>query len=384
MALRREDGGRSVATVEEAKLLALETKERAERLKATPGLLDGSLAEIHGALERVLREYPRVSRRRRSSFTRDLDGIAKRAQDLREEGRLSPRHAKFVGLALQHTRRIHFWNARRVLAKLDKALEPVRGWQEALDAYRTFHRKASLRVRDAEAELARQRSVPRPPVGPEEVAKFRALVEACNRAVDDAWVAQTHRPALEAIRDLVAHPDVDGLGLLYTQELACLRELGDFLETDAGLRDSIGARPLAELVTTSEYSVAKWDRVYPQAAHERRKLQDLFHQLRPVVTGAHGTPFAGDAPVTDLQRRVAAWRTFPTGARTTWDDLVSLLESATVPLLQEAARAYDRFGELAVRAWDGRLAREIQDQEAELRAARKDFSALPGPDTLLP
>ncbi|MGH9390427.1 MAG: hypothetical protein ACRD1Z_12490, partial [Vicinamibacteria bacterium] len=338
---------------------------------------------LHDELERVLRDYERLSRGRLGSFTKELELIAKQVRDLREAKRLSPRHAKLLEAALQHTRRIHFWNARRSLAKIGRVLEPVREWRRGLEEYRAFQRKTGVRVREAEATLARLLAIPKPPLGPEDVAAVRSLLEMCDRAVDEAWGAQTHRPVVEAIKDLQSHPDVDGLGLLATKEFASLRELGDLLEADPALKEMIGARPLSELVLTSEYSVAKWDRVYPQAAHARRKLQDLLHHLRPVVTGTHGSPFNLGDDVHLLQRRVAAWRAFPgTVGAQSWTEVAALLRSGKLPMIQESARAYERHGDLAVRAWDGSLAKEISEHEAELKAAKKDLAALPDSATL--
>lgn len=366
----------------DARALAAEIKERAARLRLTPGLLDGALEEVRGAIEKVLREYDKLSRRRLGAFERDLDVVARRAQELEDAGRLSPRHARLMDQALLHTRRVHFWNARRVLGKLDKALEPAREWQKAVDAYRAFHRKVTLRVREAEDALQRLRSVPRPAVSPEEVARARASVEACNRAADAAWTAQTTRPLTEALKDLVAHPDVEGLGLLSVQEFSCLRELSDLLEAQADLGGGIGLRPLTHLVSTSEYSAAKWDRVFPQAAHARRKLQDLFHQLRPVVGGRYGTAVELVAPVPVLERRLAAWRRFPgADASPAWEDLAGLIASGRVASIQESARAYERVGDLAKRAFTGALAGEIKEQETELAAARKTLEKLPSPDS---
>jgi hypothetical protein len=383
MIRRGSDDEEAVASVAEAKDLARRTRERAARLREVPGLIDGGLEEVHNSLQKVLREYDRLSRGRLSAFQKELDAVAKRTKDLEDAGRLAPRHAKMLDTALVHTRRVHFWNAHRILAKIEKVLEPVREWRQGLEKYRAFQRKTSLRVREVESELARLRAIPRPPVGPEDVASMRALIESCNRAVDEAWVAQTHRLAADAIKDLVAHADVEGLGLLATQEFAALRELGDLFEAVPTLKESIGTRQLSELVLTSEFSVAKWDRVYPQAATERRKLQDLFHQLRPVVTGKHGAPFQLDADPRIQQRRVAAWRAFPgTIGADAWAQLASLLQSGQIPAIQEAARAYDRHGDLAERAWDGSLAKEIEEREADLKAARKDLAALPDPDSL--
>lgn len=384
MLLRRPEEGPAVVTnAAEARALAAEIRDRANRLGTMPGLLDGALEEIRGSIERVLREYDKLTRRRQGPFERDLDAVARRAQELKDAGRLSPKHLRLVHQALQHARRVHFWNAHRVIAKIDKTLEPARAWQRNLDEYRAFHRRAVQRARTAEETLAKLRDVPKPAVSPEEVAQFQSLVEACNRAADEAWSGQTHRPVAEATGDLVAHPDVDGLGLLATQENACLRDLSDLLESQDVLRDGIGQRRLADLVGTSEYSVGKWDRVFPQAAHERRKLQDLFHHLRPVVSGSHGSAFGTDLAVPVLQRRVAAWRRFP-GAEgmAAWGDLETLLASGRIPTIQESARTYNRFGEAAKRAWDGRLSEEIEEQEKELVAARKALAALPSPDSL--
>jgi len=377
------EASESVDTVRDAKELARRTRERAARLRDIPGLLDGSLEEVNGELERVLREYDRLSRGRLGSFNKDLESVAKRARDLEEAKRLGSRHAKLVSAALQHARRTHFWNARRALAKIAKALEPVREWRRGLDEYRAFYRRTVQRVRDAEAALARLREIPKPPAGPEDVAAVRSLLAVCDRAVDLAWEGQTHRPVAEAIKDLQSHPDIDGLGLLATKEFASLRELGDLLESDPPLKETFGTRPLSELVLTSEYSVAKWDRVYPQAAHQRRNLQDLLHHLRPVVTGAHGSPFDLGADVHLLQRRVGAWKAFPgTVGAQAWTDLAGLLQSGRLPVIQESARAFERHGDLAKRAWDGSLAKEIQDQEAELKAAKKELAALPDPESL--
>ena len=383
MARERSEGDVPVSSLGGAKELARQTRERASRLRDLPGLLDGSLEELHDGIEKVLREYERLSRGRLSAFHKDLEAVAKRARDLEEEGRLSPRHLKLVDAALQHVRRTHFWNARRVLAKIAKALEPVRIWRRGLEEYRAFHRKTVARVRDADAALARLRAIPKPPAGPDDVAAVRSLIEMCDRAVDEAWEAQTHRPVAEAIRDVQSHPDVEGLGLLATKEFASLRELGDLLESDVPLKETFGVRPLSEIVLTSEYSVAKWERVYPQAAQHRRKLQDLLHHLRPVVTGAHGSPFELAADVHLLQRRVAAWRTFPgTVGAQAWTDLAAVLRSGKLPLLQESARAFERHGEMAVRAWDGSLAKEIEEQEAALKSAKKELAALADPESL--
>lgn len=379
----RSEEDASVSSVLEAKDLARLTKERAARLRDVPGLLDGALEDLRGSLEKLLREYDKLSRGRLGSFHKELDVIAKRAKDLEEAGRLSPRHAKLVNVALQHTRRIHFWNAHRALAKIDATLEPVRVWRRGLEEYRAFYRRTAARAREIEAILDGLRAVPKPAVGPEEVAEARSLIEACNRAVDEAWVAQTHRPVADAIKDLQSHPDMEGLGLLAAQEFAALRGLGDLLESEPALGESLRARPLSELALTSEYSVAKWDRVFPEAAHQRRKLQDLFHQLRPVVTGKHGSPFELGSDGRTMQRRVAAWKAFPgsVGAEA-WSDLAALLREGRLPPIQDSARMYERFADQAKRAWDGSLAKEIEGEEAELKAARKELAALAEPETL--
>ena len=384
MPLRRtEEGTRTVQSADEARALAADLKERAARLRAMPGLLDGALDEIRGSLERVLREYEKLSRRRLGPFERELEVIAKRAQELEAEKHLTPKQMRLVGEALQHTRRVHFWNAKRALAKMDKILEPAREWTHDLDAYRAFHRRSGQRVREAEEALAKLRGVPKPPAGPEDVASMRTLVEACNRAADEAWTAITHRPAASAFGDLIAHPDVEGLGFFAVQEFSALRELYDLFESEAALKETIGARPLAELVATSEYSAAKWDRVFPQAIHVRRKLQDLFHHVRPIVGGKYGTAFALDAPVPLIERRLASWRRFPgTEANPVWTDLAELRASGRIPAVQESAKVYERFGDLAKRAWDGSLADEVKEKEAELAAAKKVLDRLQSPDAL--
>lgn len=380
---RTEEAPAGVSSVQDAKELARRTKERAAHLREVPGLLDGSLEELHGGIEKVLREYDRLSRGRLGAFHRDLESIAKRARDLETAKRLNPRHAKLVDAALQHARRTHVWNAHRALAKIAKILEPVREFRQGLEEYRAFHRRSIYRVRDIEASLEKLRAIPRPPAGPEEVAAVRSLLETCDRAVDEAWEGQTHRPVADAIKDLQSHPDVEGLGLLAAQEFASLRGLGDLLEAEPPLKETIGMRPLSELVLASEYSVAKWDRVYPQVAHQRRRFQDLLHQLRPVVTGSHGSPFDLSTSVHVLQRRVAAWKVFPgTVGANSWTELAALLQGGRLPALQESARAFERQGDLALRAWDGSLAKEIEEQEAELKAAKKELAALPDPESL--
>ena len=385
MLLRRTDEGGTpeLETPQQARALAGEIKERAARLRTVPGMLDGALEEMRSSIERVLREYDKVSRRRLGPFQRELDVIMKRAEDLKTAGRLSTRHRKLVAQVLVHAHRVHFWNARRALTKLDRALAPLRSWQASFDAYRAFHRKATQRVRDAEDALAGLRAVPKPQASLEDVTNARAAIEACNRAADAAWSALTHRPVAQALEDLVAHPDVEGLGLLAVQEFACLRELSDVFEAEETLRDAIGTKPLADLVGTSEFSAAKWDRVYPQATLQRRKLQDLFHQLRPVVGGRYGTAFNLESPLPGLERRLAAWRRFP-GAEgnPAWPDLVELRASGRIPALQESARIYDRHGDIAVRAFAGSLAEEIKEEEKELAAARKVLERLPAPEGL--
>ena len=380
---RSEEEGRSVEDVDDARALAKDIRERASRLRVTPGLLDGTLEELRGSLDRVLREYEKMSRRRLGPFQRELEAIAKRAQELKESGRLSPRHLRLLSQGLQHAHRIHFWNAKRVIAKIDKILGPTREWQRDVDAYRAFQRKAAQRVRDTEDALAKLHAVPKPSAAKDDVGRLRAVIEAANRAADEAWVAIIHRPSAEAITGLVAHPDVEGLGLLAVQEFAALRELSDLFETDEALRQSIGLQPLSDLVLTSEYSAAKWDRVYQQAAATRRTLQNLFHQLRPVVGGKYGTAFTVDAPVAVIERRLGAWRNFPGAeSKAAWSDLVDVRASGKIPAIQESARIYERHGDLAVRAWDGSLADDIAAQEKELLAAKKVLDRLPSPDTL--
>jgi len=380
---RAKEEERALETVDEARALAADIKERAARLRTTPGLLDGALDEIRGSIERILREFEKMSRRRMGAFERDLEGIARRAKELETAGRLTPKHMRLIGEALQHTRRVHFWNAKRVLAKMDTILEPTRALNGDLNAYRAFQRKAVQRVREIEESLAKLRAVPKPAAAPEEVAAMRSLVEACNRAADEAWNGLAHRPASSAIGDLIAHPDVEGLGFFAVQEFASLRELYDLFEAEAVLKESVGARPLAELVTTSEFSAAKWDRVYPQAIHVRRKLQELFHHLRPIVGGKYGTAFALEATVPLLERRLASWRRFPgTEANPVWPQLAELRASARIPAVQESAKVYERFGDLATRAWDGSLADEMKERGTELAAARKVLDRLPSPEGL--
>ncbi|TLZ51544.1 MAG: hypothetical protein E6K18_04625 [Methanobacteriota archaeon] len=384
VARRTEDSLPEVTTSEEARTLAADIKARASRLRTVPGMLDGAVEEMRASIERVLRDYDKMSHRRQGPFQRDLEAIAKRAEELVDAGRLSPRHRRIVSTALQHARRVHFWNARRALTKLDRSLEPAREWQGSLDAYRSFHRKAALRARDAEESLTRLRAVPKPGVSPEDVANARAVIEACNRAADEKWAALTHRPVAEALKDLVGHPDVEGLGFLAVQEFSSLRELHDLFEANEAVRDGIGTKPLADLVVTSEFSAAKWDRVYPQATAERRRLQDLFHQLRPVVGGRYGTAFELTAPVSVLERRLAAWRHFP-GAENApaWAGLADLRASGKIPAIQEGARIYERHGDLAKRAFEGTLADEIKEQEKELAAAKKSVEKLPSPESLV-
>ena len=383
MARRDEERAPEVRTPEDARALAGDIKQRAARLRTVPGMLDGAVEEVRSSLERVLREYDKMTRRRLGPFHRDLEAIAKRADELEGAGRLSSRHRKLVGATLQHARRIHFWNARRALTKLEQSLEPVREWQGSLEAYRAFHRKAVQRVRDAEETIAKLRAVPKPPASPDELSRAKTMVEACNQAADDAWAALTHRPVAEALKELVAHPDVEGLWLLAVQEFASLRELNDLFEAQETLRDAIGTKALAELVGTSEFSAAKWDRVFPQAVHDRRKLQDLFHQLRPVVGGRYGTAFDLMASVPALERRLAAWRRFPDAtAKAAWADLAELRGSGRIPAVQESSRIYERFGDLARRAFAGSLADEIEEAEKELAVAKKIVDKLPSPESL--
>src|SRR6266545_4071107 len=121
VARREEEGAPEVSTLDDARALASDIKLRASRLRAIPGMLDGALEEVRSSLERVLREYDKMSHRRLGPFQRDLEAIAKRAEELKEAGRLSSRHRKLVGATLQHARRIHFWNARRALTNRDRA-----------------------------------------------------------------------------------------------------------------------------------------------------------------------------------------------------------------------------------------------------------------------
>src|SRR3989304_6969225 len=135
-----------------------------------------------------------MSRRGRGPSQRDLEAIARRAEAGEDAGKISPRHAKLVGQALQHARRVHFWNARRVLAKIEKVLAPSRAWHADLEAYRAFHRKSSLRIRGTEEALVRLREVPKPPASPEDGARLKAVVEACNRAAGETWAGLPPRP----------------------------------------------------------------------------------------------------------------------------------------------------------------------------------------------
>ena len=384
MARREAAEERTITTSADAKAFIGELRDRAARIRVVPGLLDGALDELRSSIEHILRAYEKMSRRRLGPFQRDLEAIAKRVEEVEDAGKISPRHAKLVGQALQHARRVHFWNARRVLAKIEKVLAPSRAWHADLEAYRAFHRKSSLRIRGTEEALVRLREVPKPPASPEDGARLKAVVEACNRAADESWSDLTHRPTAEAIADLVGHPDLEGLGLLAVQEFAALRELGDLFEAEAPLKETIGTQTLAELVQTSEYSAAKWDRVYPHAVHVRRKLQGLLHQVRPVVGGKYGTAFTADAPVSLLERRLAAWRRFPDAeGRGAWGQLAELRASERIPAIQESTRIYEKFPELGPRAWDGSLVEEIEAHEKERAAARKALAGLPAPDALL-
>lgn len=383
MLLRRKVKEATAPTsVDEALALADELRNRADGLGNTPGLLDGALEEMHSSLERTLREHHRVTRGNVAALMRDLEPIGKRVKELRDEGRLSPRHAKLVSQALQHVRRVHYWNARKTIDKLAKGLEPLRSWRRDLDTYTAFYRQAADRVRNAEADLERLRAVPKPQEGLDEVEGLRAIVEACNRAADIAWSHQTSKPAIDTLEEIVAHPDIEGLGLLSTLEFACLRELNDTFEAHESLKEEMGGRSLAELVSTSEYSVGKWDRVFPNAMHERKRLQELYTQLRPVVSGRYGASFQARAPVQGLERRVTAWRRFPGGNAEPMRRLVELLVSGRVPAIQEAAAMYEEHGELAIRAWDGRLEEDIAAKEEELAEAREVLKALPDPSAL--
>lgn len=383
MLLRRRGAGpRSVTTKDEALALAQELRERATRLRETPGLLDGAVEEVHGALERVMRMHHRVSGRGVMTLVRDLEPVAAQAKELRAQGLLSPRQDKIVRQAVQHIRRVHYWNARKALDKLAKGLEPLREWRADLDVYREFYTAAAERVRAAEAEVERLRSVPKPPEAQEAVWNLREGVEACNRAADAAWSRLITRPASEAIADLVVHPDVQGLGLLSTLEFACLRELFDLFEAGESLKEDFGTLPLSELVATSEYSVAKWDRVFPRGGPDRKRLQELFHQLRPVVSGRYGASFDVHLDAAGMARRVAAWRRIPGGETPAMRELAELVASGRVPSIQGALRMYEEHGELAVRAWDGRLAEDLGVAEKELLAAKKALNALPAPDSL--
>lgn len=379
---RRTTGPRTVTTKEEALSLAEELRERAKRLQETPGLLDGAVEEIHSALERVMRMHHRVSGRGMVGLIRDLEPVAARAKELRAQGLLSARQEKLVGQAAQHIRRVHYWNAHKAVDKLSKGLEPLKQWQADLDVYREFYTAAAERARVAEAEVDRLRAVPKPPEGQEAVWRLREVSEACNRAADSAWSRLISRPATEAISDLIVHPDVQGLGLLSTLEFACLRELYELFEAQGTLKEDFGSLALSELVATSEYSVGKWDRVFPRDASERKRLQGLFHQLRPVVSGRYGASFDVHLEATGMERRVASWRRIPGGDATAMRELAELVASGRVPSIQEALRIYEDHGELAVRAWDSRLAEDLGAAEKELLAATKALTALPAPDSL--
>src|SRR5437867_11505792 len=106
-----EDSTPQVETPEDARALASDIKLRASRLRTIPGMLDGALEEVRSSLERVLREYDKLSHRRLAPFQRDLEAIGKRTEELEEAGRLSSRHRKLGGATRQHPPRIHCRNA---------------------------------------------------------------------------------------------------------------------------------------------------------------------------------------------------------------------------------------------------------------------------------
>ncbi len=359
------------------------------RLQRTPGLSEGHVDRIATAIERILRDYGGASYRQYRNLVRDCDDVAAEIAKLQKEELLWPRFTKVLDLALLKIRKRDLYGGRQLVGKLAKFRAQARERDAQLAEYREGYKAIERDIARLKAERDRLRSVRKPPASEADVERVKGLLEAANRTLAHAVIAELHSipsrlalPAfLEGSKDrrllLPPIPEADAAPLL------------GLLETVGTVREVFGDRGVHSLLEALGYSDAKLAHLLGDGRPLKAALNPNLSWLKAVTAPGSLLPLLSlDEPLEELRGRLEALTVFASRlhaageARDRLAEVAKAAASGEVAKAQEADRLYRTFGDTARKAWEGTLEDAIRKTEAELQARTKDLAGLTTPDRL--
>lgn len=345
--------------------------ERADRLKAKvdriPGMASGRFLEMRDELAKFIDATLRSGTRRRRSHERELDAVAARIADIQKAEPIAPRSFRVVERALLLLKRRDIGRAQALLRRLDRVLEPYREWREAEDTYEAGRRRLDREARDLRERERSLAAIPRPSRTTKEVEGWHGAIRELNARIEArlSWHLSNYpsRLAIPVLRRLCVSTR---LGLPRAHERAS-RDLEAIL-SEGPAREAFGDRGVRALVGATTMSGAKLTRILGDAKPLRRALGENVRWLKAMANvETFLAVFDPERAAEEVRVRVASTRDFFEELGGSGDVLDALrktaesVESGVWSANQEASRLYRTHGELAKRARDRSLEREIEE-----------------------
>ena len=376
--------------VEDLRELGESVSALSTRLKKTPGLSEGHVERIATAIERILRDYGGASYRQYRNLVRDLDEIAADIARLQKEKALHPKFVRYLDASLLRIRKRDFFLGRKLLERLAKARAQAKERDGLLEEYREGYREIEREITRLKADKEHLRSVRKPPMSETEVERMKSLLDAANRAISHAVIAELHgvpcRLALPAFQE----GSKDRRLLLPRVPEGEVAPLLALLEDVGTVRDAFGNRGVHSLLEALTFSDAKLAHLLGDGRPLKAVLTPNLSWLKAITAPGTLLPSLSlDLPIEELRGRVEAIAGFADklhdveGAREPMAGVTKAMGSGALAKAQDADRAYRTFGDAARRAWEGTLEKAIRDVERDLEKRTKDLSGLTQPDRLL-
>jgi hypothetical protein len=333
-----------------------------------------------------MREYGGATPRQRKAFQRELEDVASAVT--RIAPRLPPKVVKLLDGSLVHARRTHFGEARKVLRKLDKPLGLYREMKGSLEEYRRLYRGLQQEAQDLQREAEVLAAVPKPPVGPGEVAGVMSLLQAYNEEVRRAYGALLEGPPARALSLLLEASSDPRTGVPHPGDREEALRFVEYLDR-GGTISALPGRGLGALLQASQASEARLAHLLPDPKGFRRFLQAQLPWVKALME-AQGKAFAlsWNQPADTLEGRLDAIADHLSrmpgaeGALHRLQEIGALATSGTLWAAQAAEGIYRNHGNAARWSWEGTLETRVSSFRSKAEAIQALLAALPAPDDL--
>jgi hypothetical protein len=252
----------TVSSVNEA-LRTIETiGELYQRVQQVPGLAEGELEKVVEGSKKFINEFSEASRRQYRSLLNKLDKLAMKVSELFEEGLLSKRHTKILGVALAKMRMRDFYSARKLLRKFDDFISMKEEVDAYIEAYRKFYNQVGKDITQMKTRLERLNNVPKPSMSHSEVRAIDAKIAECKKLIK-RLVADyiTAYPSGEMLGVVLAGSRSPHIQIPEPDNPDSVESLIQLLGSDDDVRKKFGEKNLYALVEASGYTDARFSHI---------------------------------------------------------------------------------------------------------------------------